>query len=104
MIRRSPRSTRSDTLLHYATLFQSELKREVSVLLDNQNRHAVLVVERLEYLEDLPSDRRRQTEGRFVAHQELRPRHQRPGKCQHLLFAAAETSRDRKSTRLNSSH
>src|SRR3546814_19968480 len=71
MIRRPPRSTRTDTLFPYTTLFRSVMKRDVGL----RNRHMGSPVS---------------SPGRQEA--------QRPPILLYVLF------RDRKSTRLNSSH
>src|SRR3546814_16925498 len=87
MIRRPPRSTRTDTLFPYTTLFRSVLAERDTPSWNNQTRAAI--DKRLALLEErsVLTDRQLQTlravAGRIVPQPE---------------------GRDRKSTRLNSSH
>src|SRR3546814_20468268 len=101
MIRRPPRSTRTDTLFPYTTLFRS---RTVSIARASFLAHSRQRFERTKYgrssLTDArmtPPFRRKSTIGRDKAldhrHRDLFRRHRR-----------REAIGDRKSTRLNSSH
>src|SRR3546814_16722609 len=89
MIRRPPRSTRTDTLFPYTTLFRSVERRQRDrgdALLDRQPAAELEIVQ--------VADRR------IVGQLEIPARHrQRPELRAQQLFAE-----DRKSTRLNSSH
>src|SRR3546814_9931189 len=88
MIRRPPRSTRTDTLFPYTTLFRSVLADEAAAARDHARHHAHTelaergLVELLEAQRDLVPERRR------IASHQL-----------HVLHA--EVQQDRKSTRLN---
>src|SRR3546814_20367402 len=87
MIRRPPRSTRTDTLFPYSTLFRSQ------VVGDEDERQLELLLEVLQQVDDLRLDRDVERRDRLVA--------------DHHLGAAgkgAGDAEDRKSTRLNSSH
>src|SRR3546814_1697830 len=105
MIRRPPRSTRTDTLFPYTTLFRSTIDPELRCLagavyfesrgesLAGQLAVAHVIINRAE-------------SGRFpssycgVVHQRSQFSFVRGGKMPSIR----ESSRDRKSTRLNSSH
>src|SRR3546814_3161016 len=43
MLRRPPRSTRTDTLFPYTTLFRSDLNSRIPVVVGDQRRHAILI-------------------------------------------------------------
>src|ERR1700693_15800 len=64
------------------------LAREPRILLDQQNRDAVYLVDGADDLEDGPHDHRRKSERRLVEQHELGPHEQRTGHRQHLLLAA----------------
>src|SRR3546814_13111325 len=87
MIRRPPRSTRTDTLFPYTTLFRSDVVRM---------GHLQAVVEHLELAADHANLARRQHLHQVVA----------VGVEEHQLHEAGivVADEDRKSTRLNSSH
>ena len=61
----------------------------LGVLLDQEDGHALLA-DRAKQLIDPIDHRRRQTERRFVEHNEPRSRQQRPRNGELLLFAAGE--------------
>src|SRR3546814_16642188 len=101
MIRRPPRSTRTDTLFPYTTLFRSHAQRGV---IDRDR----LPVERQRSIG--PVDREREIEARAEGKLFERTRH-RFGRAApereidpRAGLEIAEVDRDRKSTRLNSSH
>ena len=62
----------------------------VGVLLDEEDGEPVVPVERLEALEDLLDDERREAERGLVEQEQLRPAHQRAGDGEHLLLAARQ--------------
>src|SRR3546814_6435398 len=119
MIRRPPRSTRTDTLFPYTTLFRSDVRK---VSRDNLSREKQpRLFDRTDWLEKLyehclsgypPLFLRARAEG---AEAWLFLYHKKPGEYHALanwysftfspIFSAnsAERTRDRKSTRLNSS-
>src|SRR5919109_3560193 len=68
-------------------------ERLVDVLLDEQDRHPLLVAEADDQLEDEPDELRREAERRLVEEQELRPGHERPRDRELLLLAAGERGR-----------
>src|SRR3546814_15793523 len=98
MIRRPPRSTRSDTLFPYTTLFRSDVKN--AIIFCNRKRDIGAVHKTLEkhglpvgsLHGDLDQSTRTKTLEGF-----------RNGTIR-LLVASDVAARDRKSTRLNSSH
>src|SRR3546814_972707 len=119
MIRRPPRSTRTDTLFPYTTLFRSRirrLERRVGKALAGAVRR-VKILENSEAFLKVRDNRRFNDLARRLGHQATHAR-----KLLHLRGAAACTGvrhhvdgidgrktaiirlRDRKSTRLNSSH
>src|SRR5262249_57918055 len=53
------------------------VERDVRVLLDDEDRQPVVLVERPEDVEDLADDERRQPERRLVEQQQTRPRDER---------------------------
>src|SRR3546814_13616273 len=81
MIRRPPRSTRTDTLFPYTTLFRSAVGQRVDACVDT-------VVDHPQHVGDLD-----------VALEGTAPR-----RGDDELYRRAAGVRDRKSTRLNSSH
>src|SRR3546814_15088417 len=100
MIRRPPRSTRTDTLFPYTTLFRSVLREageEAHVLPVHVDVHeaadlAAVVQETLAHPRELRLQR-------------LHHRGQRAAVClDGVLVLRQVAQRDRKSTRLNSSH
>ncbi len=60
------------------------------VLFDEQNGDAEIAVDLLDDGEHLLHQQRRQSHGRLVHQDHLRPRHQRTPDRQHLLLAAGE--------------
>src|SRR3546814_10333301 len=102
MIRRPPRSTRTDTLFPYTTLFRSSNRKE-KVMATNRDDAAETPRIRA-VIEDWSEGLRRKDAGRVVGHQgdgfvmySLAP----PLVSQE---AGVDGLKDRKSTRLNSSH
>src|SRR3546814_20864750 len=83
MIRRPPRSTRTDTLFPYTTLFRSTLTYS--------NRSGIHPVENIDYLNPRPGLRRWTAVNTATGSQQWQE-------------AWASVHQDRKSTRLNSSH
>src|SRR5258708_17203647 len=67
-----------------------EAERVVRVLLDQEHRDLLLLVDLADHLEDLLDDERREAERRLVEQQEARAAHQRAADRQHLLLAARE--------------
>jgi branched-chain amino acid transport system ATP-binding protein len=65
-------------------------QRDLRVLLDQQDRHALLCIDPLDDREDLLDQDRRQAQRRLVEQQQRRPVHQRPPDRQHLLLAARQ--------------
>src|SRR3546814_15865489 len=125
MIRRPPRSTRTDTLFPYTTLFRSDTGRDVAIGLDVGGGLVPLVLHDDHHAEaELGHDLRRFRTDRRGVEARLRPRHRpradrRARDLEELavpleLFLAqrvrdqprrlGEARPDRKSTRLNSSH
>src|SRR3546814_10141618 len=106
MIRRPPRSTRTDTLFPYTTLFRSELSADSDFVGVGLGLHPQLVADR--HLElDLFEKLLPRT--RYVREIGLDrgPAHYRSFELQQSVFRRilrACAQQDRKSTRLNSSH
>src|SRR3546814_11333651 len=99
MIRRPPRSTRTDTLCPYTTLFRSEVAARIDVSGDAGRDVGIVgkLAVRLGRLDALDG----------VAHAVARVDPQAVGIHHFLVGAEAQqvvAERDRKSTRLNSSH
>src|SRR5918911_688625 len=67
-----------------------DAKRLVDVLLDEQDRHALLVAQPDDQVEDEPDELRREAERRLVEEQQPRPGHERPRDRELLLLAARE--------------
>src|SRR3546814_13976329 len=88
MIRRPPRSTRTDTLFPYTTLFRSENGGAARPGLDRGAATGLL--RGLCLLQQRQLDERSFPDG--------------AGHCLPLLLRVTRTDEDRKSTRLNSSH
>ena len=86
----APPSTTLPTSSRYARCESCE--RGVRVLLDDQHREALLLVEPAHDLEELLDDDRREPERRLVEEQEPRPREARAGEREHLLLAARQRS------------
>src|SRR3546814_6616581 len=108
MIRRPPRSTRTDTLFPYTTLFRSQVREGAEERVDGVAVAAALRRHDLERVAD-----RRRVEGaqrrefgfgeRGVGHSF--PPDGRPARSPAPVTKSVKTDyRDRKSTRLNSSH
>src|SRR3546814_20388636 len=89
MIRRTPRSTRTDTLVPYTSLFRSvgDGPNRGDVVGDEEVGDLSFRLQAHEQLQDAGGHQRVERRGRLVAEDQLRLRRQ-----------------DRKSTRLNSSH
>ena len=85
-----PLSVIAPVLEHVAAVGHGE--RERHLLLGDQQGHALLL-EPFERLERELRDLRRQSGRRLVEHEEPRPRHERATHGQHLLLAAAQSSR-----------
>src|ERR1035437_5842945 len=71
-----------------------DLERQGGVLLHEENRGLLLLVDLLDDSEDLLHEHRSEAEARFVEEEQLRPRHQRPTDGEHLLLAAREIPRE----------
>src|SRR3546814_2093565 len=104
MIRRPPRSTRTDTLFPYTTLFRSEKGiflgfRGVGSDITEQRKSSEKIAQLARYdtLTNLPN-RLHLTESLAAAMQDMERWNTR---CAFLMI---DLDRDRKSTRLNSSH
>src|SRR5919202_6467957 len=69
------------------------LKRLVDVLLDEQDRDALLVAEASNQLEDEPDELRGEAERGLVEEQELRPGHERPCDGELMLLTAGKRGR-----------
>src|SRR5262252_5065648 len=65
-------------------------ERGLGVLLDQQDGHALLLVDLADDLEDRSQHGGREAQRRLVEEEEPRPHHERPGDRQHLLLATAE--------------
>src|SRR5438105_1826067 len=68
------------------------LKRHLGILLDQKDRHALLLVNAPDDGENLSHQDRRQAKRRLVEQQQRRAVHQRAPDRQHLLLAAGELS------------
>ena len=68
-------------------------ERRACVLLDDQDRGPLALVQLADDPEDLGDDERRETERRLVEEQEPRPLHHRAREREHLLLAARERAR-----------
>src|SRR3546814_988178 len=97
MIRRPPRSTRTDTLFPYTTLFRSKAYLLLRFFLLVQRFHAVLGID------DGNHGIKPVIVGDFVVHEECLADGTRVGHAGGFDNDALEIQ-DRKSTRLNSSH
>src|SRR5882672_10458595 len=67
-------------------------QRHLGVLLDQQDRHALFLVDAPDDGEDLPHQDRRQAKRRLIEQQQRRAVHQRAPDREHLLLAARELS------------
>src|SRR3546814_4493755 len=111
MLRRPPRSTRTDTLFSYTTLFRSrmagvgEAVRELAALLPQHLRHALADHDGRErqVARGQPLGQRHEVrlDGEAVA---AEPLPGAPEAADHLVGNQQDVVLDRKSTRLNSSH
>src|SRR5712692_3756480 len=81
---------RHPTLFHEIEMVR-DLQRQMGVLLDQENRHA-LAVQFGDDTEDFLDDDRSQAERRLIHQQNPRTRHQRARHRQHLLLAAGQRS------------
>src|SRR3546814_15901310 len=97
MIRRPPRSTRTDTLFPYTTLFRAHLHRLALALVGKR-----AAATRLEGLGRLGIGL--EIDGIVVDQAEHQAPAVQSGAAEHAADADAAQGRDRKSTRLNSSH
>src|SRR5919205_4366977 len=68
----------------------ADAERLVDVLLDEQDRHALLVAEPDDQVEDEPDELRREAERRLVEEEQPGRRHERPRDRELLLLAARE--------------
>src|SRR3546814_4187997 len=106
MIRRPPRSTRTDTLFPYTTLFRSNFWRVGNLLANIDPEHGtILRVLRgtgpgMEEFQQHPATGQQLVGTRLPHWQEVR----RVNDACARLFAPVRYQSDRKSTRLNSSH
>src|SRR3546814_14332228 len=101
MIRRTPRSTRTDTLFPYTTLFRS--RRAIATAASKPDRHARGPALRIEVdvMRELEPARFARSVAQRNAH---RLRLLQPGEDRGLELRMRRAEIDRKSTRLNSSH
>src|SRR3546814_14233688 len=114
MIRRPPRSTRTDTLFPYTTLFRSQVDPEEEGDDDHRDRGELLREQSLRRIERARlADRMAQHavdeaesgEERDERHEDRDQRHQREAVLAEVEPDHVERlGEDRKSTRLNSSH
>src|SRR3546814_2183410 len=109
MIRRPPRSTRTDTLFPYTTLFRS------GIVIEDAGRQQALPIPRIRRHDDLQSGNMGEPGlvhvGMLTAEADSRAAHRAKGKRHTRLapghiadFSGVIDDLDRKSTRLNSSH
>src|ERR687885_15124 len=68
----------------------ADAKRLVDVLLHEQDRHALLLAQPDDEVEDEPDELRREAERRLVEEEQPRRRHERPRDRELLLLAARE--------------
>ena len=92
-----PRQTSARALDHDFARFQHvavvrDLQRGPRVLLDQQDRHAARL-ERADNAENLLHDQRRESQARFVEHQQPGLGHQCPAQREHLPLAARQRAR-----------
>src|SRR3546814_14299557 len=101
MIRRPPRSKRTDTLFPYTTLFRSELIKQVEINVD----YILMLVERFIQAKGTGDDKEiRATIDRAInSSPSLRNKKDLIEQFVDSVSASAKVE-DRKSTRLNSSH
>src|SRR3954454_11970923 len=83
---------------HHAADFQHiavmrGLQRYLGVLLDQQDRHALLLVDAADDVENLPDQDGRQAERRLIEQEQRRPVHQRAADCEHLLLTTRQLAR-----------
>src|SRR3546814_20701773 len=97
MIRLPPKSTRTDTLFPYTTLFRSLNDRVVALKLIHQE---VLIIIQVEESPDRPSNGGHRLNLKGLIRNCLLTFKDRLDSLNHIL----RCGRDRKSTRLNSSH
>src|ERR1035437_2415225 len=71
-----------------------DLERQGGVLLHEENRGLLLLVDLLDDPEDLLHEHRSEAEARLVEEEQIRSRHQRPTDGEHLLLAAREIPRE----------
>src|SRR3546814_17489905 len=105
MIRRPPRSTRTDTLFPYTTLFRShravlhdgdavgQADRFVEVVGDEDDGFAQHRLQAQELVLHLAADQRVERRERLVEEPDLRPHRQRAGDADEMLLAARQTAR-----------
>src|SRR5205823_14949514 len=79
-------------LEHHAAIGQPQ--RELHVLLDEKDAHALLVADAPHELADLLHHAWREAEERLVHHEKLWPRHQAARDRDHLLLAAGKRVRE----------
>src|SRR3546814_12990528 len=102
MIRRPPRSTRTDTLFPYTTLFRSQAERQITALGEEpcdvrwrQNHRKLAARDRVADAHPVEADRNTRTGVPDQARRRIDP---------HRDRYEIDCGEDRKSTRLNSSH
>src|SRR3546814_15231339 len=100
MIRRPPRSTRTDTLFPYTTLFRSYGE----IVADEKVSEAQLALEPLHQVQDLRLHRDVERRGRLVANQELRVAGQSAGDGDALALPAGELVRELRAVRRRQPH
>src|SRR3546814_11866823 len=94
MTRRPPRSTRTDTLFPYTTLFRSRFRKEDMVEVARQQFRGPPSQGQRRFMDEAAEH--------DVRHARELPGHRRPD--MRMVVAVAGGPPDRKSTRLNSSH
>src|ERR1700756_5399975 len=77
------------TGLHHITAM-SEPQSLMRILLDEEHRHLLPLIDFANRPQDLPDNQWRQAERRLVEQKKPRTAHQCPGDRQHLLFAARQ--------------
>src|SRR3546814_5646958 len=100
MIRRPPRSTRTDTLFPYTTLFRSTFEREAHV----GRRHSTAVIDDIDQIDPARGERHRDPGGPRVDRVFDEFLQRAGGSFDHFTGGDTIDKIDRKSTRLNSSH
>src|SRR5215471_15271825 len=86
----APGSAERDAAVDHDIAAMRELQGVKGVLLHQEYGELFLAIERLDRIEDLSRDQRRQAERRLIEQQKARVPHQRACDRQHLLLAARE--------------